>query len=166
VYDRSPQAKPDFAGYRIRVAAWAAAGYAALLAAVLVTVAGVAGIVAAVVVEGAPVIALKLAIPIAVVAWIIIRSLLVKIDPPTGITLRRSAAPVLFGTIDRLRAHLGSPRVHRVLLDVVRKRVQHLAHDLPMYVIAFKRKTVWTAWSSATSTSSSAQRPGSHRPAR
>ncbi|MDX6676154.1 MAG: hypothetical protein QOE31_206, partial [Solirubrobacteraceae bacterium] len=114
---RVQQAKLHPREYRIRVGAWALTGYAVLLGALGLAIAAVAGIVVAIVAEGAPVIIVKFAIPIVVVAWIILRSLAVTIPPPEGLELRPADAPLLFETIERLRGRLDTPRLHHVLLD-------------------------------------------------
>ena len=117
VADRVRQAKADPSGYRTRVWAWALTGYAVLLGTLALAVACSLGILVAIVSEGAPVLLIKLAIPGALLAYVIGRSMTISIPPPEGIELRREDAPELFVAIERLRVALDTPPVHHVLLD-------------------------------------------------
>lgn len=60
---------------------------------------------------------LKLLLPIAVLVWIVARSLFVKFEPPSGIRLHRAHEPELFRMIDEVRGKIRGPRVHDVLVD-------------------------------------------------
>jgi Zn-dependent protease with chaperone function len=113
---REAQAKDDPRGYRLRVRAWAIGGYSVLLGALALSVGGLVGIAVAVL-AGASVLLVKLAIPVGVLAFVVARSLFVRIPPPGGIELTASEAPALFETIERLRRELDAPALHKVLLD-------------------------------------------------
>jgi hypothetical protein len=94
-------AKQKPGGYRLRVAALAALGYAYLGAVLLVLAAVVVGS-AALVASGHPA-ALKALIPAGVLAFIVVRALPVKLSAPEGVELEREQAPELFAHIDGLR---------------------------------------------------------------
>ena len=47
---------------------------------------------------------------------VVLKSLWIKIEPPTGIAIKRGEAPDLFAMIDELGQRLGSPRFHHVLV--------------------------------------------------
>lgn len=51
------------------------------------------------------------------IAWAVLRGVLVRIPPPDGVTLTRRQAPDLFDEVDRLRASMGAPPVHRIVID-------------------------------------------------
>jgi Zn-dependent protease with chaperone function len=115
---RVQQAKSDPRGYRVRVWAWALAGYAVLLGVLGLAIACVAGLGVAVVAEGRAIgLFAKLAVVTGALAVIIVRALAIKLPAPSGVELLPADAPELFDTIERLRAELDTPRVHHVLLD-------------------------------------------------
>ena len=114
---RAEQAKSDPAGYRRVVGAWALGGYAVLISALVLALAGFIGIVVGIAGGDVPVILAKFGIVFAVVAFIVMRALLVRIPPPDGIELRPIDAPQLFAAIERLRERLDTPRIDHVLLD-------------------------------------------------
>jgi len=60
--------------------------------------------------------ALKLGIPLLVLAGLILRALWVKLEPPQGIAVGREQAPRLFTLIDELRARLQIPRLTSVVV--------------------------------------------------
>jgi hypothetical protein len=49
--------------------------------------------------------------------WATLRALWVRFDEPDGVELQRDDAPALFDALDRIRARIKGPRVHRVYLD-------------------------------------------------
>jgi Zn-dependent protease with chaperone function len=49
--------------------------------------------------------------------WATLRALWVRFDEPDGVELQRDDAPALFEALDRIRARIKGPRVHRVYLD-------------------------------------------------
>ena len=59
---------------------------------------------------------LRLGLPAVVIAYAIIRALHVKFPAPSGVPLRVAEAPKLDDTLAELRAALGAPRFHRVLV--------------------------------------------------
>jgi Zn-dependent protease with chaperone function len=51
-----------------------------------------------------------------VLAWVVLRSLWVKLSPPEGLELTRAEAPRLFDLIEELTRALDAPRIHHVLV--------------------------------------------------
>lgn len=60
--------------------------------------------------------ALLAVLPLAA-AYVVVRTLLVRIPAPQGRRLARADAPALFDTLDRMRAKLDGPRIDHVLVD-------------------------------------------------
>jgi len=62
----------------------------------------------------------KLLIALVLAAWVMIKSsitlLFARFDPPQGRELTRDEAPRLFAHLDRIKAQMGGPRMHHVLL--------------------------------------------------
>ena len=50
------------------------------------------------------------------IAWMLLRAMWIKVEPPDGIKLSASQAPQLFAMVDRLRSALGAPRLDHVLI--------------------------------------------------
>ncbi len=59
----------------------------------------------------------KLLVPLAVLGFVVIRAMWVRIAPPEGIHLRRNQFPALFQVLDAMRARLKGPKIHAVLLS-------------------------------------------------
>lgn len=59
----------------------------------------------------------KFAILLLIPAWLVLKSLWVKFEPPTGVPLTREMAPDLFELIDKTREAARGPQIHEVLLD-------------------------------------------------
>lgn len=59
----------------------------------------------------------KIAIPIALLAWTLLRSTWVRFERPEGIALGRADAPAAWSELDRLRRLGRLPRIHRLLVD-------------------------------------------------
>lgn len=49
--------------------------------------------------------------------WVTLRTLLTRWPPPSGRTLTRADAPVLFDLIDKMRTKLAGPPIHHVVVD-------------------------------------------------
>lgn len=103
--------------YRARVAGLAVLGYAYLFGALILLSALIAGAVWMILHNVGAWAAIKLAIPVAVLTWMIGRSLWVRFAPPEGIELQPAEAPALFAEIERVRTAMKAPRVHRVLIN-------------------------------------------------
>jgi Zn-dependent protease with chaperone function len=108
------KAKDEPGGYRMRVALLAALGYAVIAGALVVALGGLA--LTLVLMTKHPA-AIKLLFLFAPLAWVILRALPVKLEPPHGIELSSSEAPELFALIERLREQASAPRVHHLLVD-------------------------------------------------
>ena len=49
--------------------------------------------------------------------WVSLRALWLRLEPPTGHELKRDDAPALFDLLERIRAKIKGPPIHRVLID-------------------------------------------------
>jgi len=58
----------------------------------------------------------KLIIAVLLVAYVMFKSLFIKIPSPEGYRLTKSQAPKLFEAINKLRSQLKTPRIHEVLI--------------------------------------------------
>jgi Zn-dependent protease with chaperone function len=101
--------------YRFRVLSFALFGYAYLVLLVLGLLAALFGALASVVYL--KVLGIKLVLVLAPFVWLVLRSLVVHIPPPTGVTLSRAEAPALFDRIERLRRAARAPRLHRIVVN-------------------------------------------------
>jgi Zn-dependent protease with chaperone function len=101
---RSAQSSPRL--YRIRVALWIVIGYALLLTIAVTALAlGVGAVVA--LIQGKALGLIKIAwIPL-VFAWMVLRTLLVKVDPPPGRITRSQEAPRLVEFVEDVRRRIG-----------------------------------------------------------
>ena len=108
-------ARESEASYRFKVALLAALGYAYLFAVV-----GALGwgtwLIIGIVKGGRHVVLLKFAIPMVALALVGLRSLWVRLDPPTGIQVTAKEAPQLFALLERIRKKLKGPAIHQVLV--------------------------------------------------
>lgn len=102
--------------YRTRVLLFGTLGYVYVFAVLAALVALIAGLGALVAVYGLRVIFLKLAFPVAVLVFMIVSAMWVRIDPPEGKELARNDAPRLFAEVEAIRKGVQAPRAHHVLL--------------------------------------------------
>jgi len=110
-----PEARARPRAYRRKVILLAAFGYAFIAGALLVFV-GLAGGIVYLLTLGFGLLVLKLLIPIAAVAWAIVRSFGVTIEPDGGVQLLREDVPALALMVDEVNELLRGPMVHAVLL--------------------------------------------------
>jgi Zn-dependent protease with chaperone function len=101
--------------YRARVLFWIAFGYVLVGTLLLLALLSSVGIVAALVVSK-NIFVLKFAILPIVFAFMLLRALFVRIDPPQGRVLRRREAPKLFAMIEEIRKRAGVGALHDVQL--------------------------------------------------
>jgi Zn-dependent protease with chaperone function len=103
--------------YRLRVALFAALGYAYIFL-VLVGLLTLVGLLVLLVVFSHRINALmvKLGILLIIPVWMIMRSLWVTFPPPQGLKLDRHEVPHLFNLVDDLTAQLQAPQFHNILL--------------------------------------------------
>ncbi len=102
--------------YKTKVGLLAALGYAYIFA-ILAVVAGLLCILALIIAKGrAHYGAFKAAVPLLVLAGVILRSLWVRLTPPGGIPLGREEAAPLFDAVERIRRAVSGPRVDALLL--------------------------------------------------
>ena len=105
--------------YRVEVVTLAIVGYGYLLALLLGSIALVLAAVFLIFYQpNAMTIKIGLIVGggAAFLAWAIMRSLWIRLEPPQGRALKPDEAPELFAEIERLRTQLAAPRIHRVLL--------------------------------------------------
>jgi Zn-dependent protease with chaperone function len=108
------KAKSEPGGYRLRVALLAALGYAVIVGALVVALGGLALTLLLMTKHPA---AMKLLFLFGPLAWVILRALPVKLEPPEGIELSPSEAPELFALVETLREQASAPRIHHLLVD-------------------------------------------------
>ncbi len=103
-------------GYKAKVGLLALLGYGYIFT-VLAVLAAALGLLGLAALGGKHLYAIgKIAIPLLILAWVILRALWVRLDEPEGRELTAAEAPELFAAIDDMRRKLRGPRVHRVLL--------------------------------------------------
>src|SRR6266699_3283156 len=103
--------------YRSWVLALAVFGYSLLLALVIVLLLLLA--LLAFGLRHAAWLSVKLGLVVGALLLVVLRSLWVRLEPPTGEPLARQEAPAFFARLDRLVAGLHTPPVHRVLVTEV-----------------------------------------------
>ena len=105
--------------YQMKLALFAVLGYAVIFLILLVLVGLLGGMVAAAIFSSSLAVLLlkkKLFIPIAIMVWVMAKSLWVRFDKPEGYELDRKQFPELFREIDSLRRELKSLPIHKVIL--------------------------------------------------
>lgn len=111
-------ARRNPAAYRARLVAMAAGGYAFLLLLLLALLGLLAGIVWLMAnserING---VEIKIVLVLGVLAWLMLRSLWVRLAPPEGIALRAADFPALFEAIESARAVVGAPPAASVVMN-------------------------------------------------
>jgi Zn-dependent protease with chaperone function len=104
--------------YRLRVALFAALGYAYIFL-ILIGLLVLIGLIVLFIVFSHSINAaiIKFAILLIIPAWVILRSLWVTFPPPQGLRLNRHQVPHLFALVDELTTKLQAPRFHNILLN-------------------------------------------------
>lgn len=103
--------------YKLKVGLLAILGYAYIFLVLAALIAAIALLVIIIIYAHSFNIALiKLFIFLIIPAFIIVRSLFVRIPPPQGLTLHRREVPELFALIDELRRTLSSMSINHVIL--------------------------------------------------
>lgn len=111
--------KADPSAYRRRVLGLALLGYAVLFGILFLLLALIIGSVWAALASSALLILLvkqKVIFVLGYLAYVIARSLWVRIEPPRGYELDTRRAPELAAVLEELRRQLATPRIHRVLI--------------------------------------------------
>jgi Zn-dependent protease with chaperone function len=110
------------AAYKARVALLAILGYFYVVAVVLVAVLVIAGLVALALSSRLFLLAGKLALPAAALAWVSFRALWssvrLRFPAPKGRELHAAEAPALFGAVEEIRRGMKAPPVHHILLTM------------------------------------------------
>ena len=101
-------------GYRRKVVRFATLGYAYIALALVVVLALAAAVI---VLSIHHALVIRWLLPIGALAFVIFRSLAVRIDPPDGIPVSRAEAPAFYGAIDEVNRAVRGPSLHAVLLD-------------------------------------------------
>jgi Zn-dependent protease with chaperone function len=115
LYQRSPGA------YRRRLLGLALLGYGVIFGILLLLIGLIGGSVAAAFASTAFLILLikkKLIIALAVIAYVLVKAIWVKLERPEGYPLTRATAPALFRELDGMRTALALPAIHQVLLTL------------------------------------------------
>ncbi len=103
--------------YRTQVAAVAALGYAYVVGLLLLLIGLVVGLGYLALYAGGGAILVKLLLPIAALAYVLLRALWIHVPDLEGIPLPPDRFPALAATIERLRVRMDAPSFRRVLLD-------------------------------------------------
>ena len=109
----------DPRAYRLQIVLLALLGYGVLFGAVALLVALIGGAVWGALASTAFLLLLlkkKLIIPLLAVIWVILRSLWVRIEAPTGYPAQRVDFPALHAEVQALRRQLRTPPVHEIIL--------------------------------------------------
>src|SRR5688500_11412745 len=102
-------------GYRIKVALLAALGYVYVIAVVALLAAAI-WMIALAMKDGKNLVLIKFAIPMAMLAFVGVRALWVRLEAPEGLTVSAEQAPQLFKLIGRVRKRLKGPPIHHVVM--------------------------------------------------
>ena len=119
VHDAERAADRSLARYKIRLGLFAVLGYVVIFAIIAALFALVGGVVAASLYSTALLIILikkKLIFILIPAIWILLKSLWVKLEAPTGYVLTAKTCASLFAEIDRLRNELKALKIHQVIL--------------------------------------------------
>jgi len=103
--------------YSLKLGAFASLGYLYVFS-ILVGLMLVSGLLIASLRFGGGLLLLisKLAIPMVILIWVVLRSLWVRIEAPQGLNLKRKDYPELFAMLEGLRRATRAPRLHTVLV--------------------------------------------------
>jgi Zn-dependent protease with chaperone function len=103
--------------YRLRVTYFATLGYGFLIGSVvLLILLSIAIFYLLIQVHGGAIL-VKIIAPLMVLLFIVLRSLWVKVQPPTGMSVFASQAPALFELLEEVRKQVNGPRIHEVLVN-------------------------------------------------
>jgi tetratricopeptide (TPR) repeat protein len=103
--------------YRVQVGSLAALGYLYVVGLMSLLLASMIGLGYLAIYVGGGAIAVKLAIPLGGLVYVLVRSLWIRVPEVHGIPLTVERCPTLMDMLERLRARVDGPRFHRVLLD-------------------------------------------------
>jgi Zn-dependent protease with chaperone function len=103
-------------GLRRRVVGLVALGYGYVLGVLLLVLASIVALVLTVGATHSGAAAVKVLIGLLALAWLIVKSLWVRAEPPSGHVLPAGAAPVLDQRVEQIRAALDAPHADTVLL--------------------------------------------------
>lgn len=110
-------AERDPRAYRLRVFLLATLGFAFIATILLLSAGAGVWLIYDIIAQHHLALA-KLALFPTAIAWLLLRSLFVRIEPPQGVEIMRESAPRLFSRIDAARATLMTAPIHRVVVDL------------------------------------------------
>lgn len=103
--------------YRLRVAAFAALGYAWVLGCLLLAVGIVAWVLPSWLSGGFRLFMVFAWLGAAALVWVSVRALWVRLDQPSGVEVTAQEAPDLFEALERIRRKVKGPPIHKVTLN-------------------------------------------------
>lgn len=106
-------------GYKLRLIMLALLGYAVLFGTVVLLLGLIGGTLWGALASTAFLILLlkkKLIVPLLAVIWVILRSLWVRVEAPTGFVAPPAEFPALHAEVEALRRQLDTPAVHEIIL--------------------------------------------------
>jgi len=109
------ESKENPGRYRFRVLCWSLLGYGYILL-MLLLVGVCLGALVWLLIHFPRAVVVKLAIPVVLLSFLILRALWVRFDHPTGLALDRASAPRLFDLVDRIQEACEAPRADTVLV--------------------------------------------------
>lgn len=119
IREQEAMAAKDPDGYRRRVVRYAWLGYLYVIGMLLLLLGLLVGVVYLLfTVRGGSAALLKFGIILVPVVFVVIRSLFVKIEKPTGPTLTRQEAPKLWAEVDEMSAALGAPKIDEIIFEM------------------------------------------------
>lgn len=113
------EAGNNLGAYKFKLALFALLGYAVIFGVLTLLTLLIGGSVAIAFISSSLLLLLikkKIIFAIAFAIWTFIRALWVRFEPPTGRTLERQQAPILFDVIDELTQKLNALKIHQVIV--------------------------------------------------
>ncbi|HEY0681319.1 MAG TPA: M48 family metalloprotease [Steroidobacter sp.] len=123
--EQESEQRPEW--YRAKLGAMALLGYGYIAGMLVLLLAVLALLILMLTRRSGAVIAVKLGIVLVPLIWAVVRAMAVRLEPPSGMELRREVAPELFACIEEVRKQAGAPFAHKVLItdDFNAAVVQH-----------------------------------------
>ncbi len=103
--------------YKFRVLLLTLLGYGYVLASIILLFAGLLALIYFAALSHHVAIFAKFIIGLAIVNFLVLNALWVRLPPPEGVPLSRKEAEPLFELLDDIRTRLKGPKIHQVLLD-------------------------------------------------
>ncbi len=103
--------------YKLRVLLLTLLGYAYVLVSIILLFTGLLTLIYFAALSHHVAIFAKFIIGLAIINFLVLNALWVRLPPPKGIPLSRKEAEPLFAVLDDIRKRLNGPKIHQVLLD-------------------------------------------------